>query len=105
MANFGFRRLSIVAPFAMNWMEAKSAVGAPDLLREAQVFDTLAAALAHSTLVLGTGSLDKRKPVQTILSLPEAATQIRATLEIHQNLDSTKGTGIQEDLGLSEGCG
>ena len=80
MANFGFRHLSIVAPFAMNWMEAKSAVGAPDLLRQAQVFETLAQALAHSTLVLGTGSLDKRKPVQTILSLPEAAAQIRQSL-------------------------
>lgn len=80
MANFGFRRLSIVAPFAMNWMEAKSAVGAPDLLREAQVFETLAEAVAHATLVFGTGSLDKRKPVQTILGLPEAAAQIRMSL-------------------------
>jgi tRNA C32,U32 (ribose-2'-O)-methylase TrmJ len=123
MANFGFRRLSIVAPFAMNWMEAKSAVGAPNLLRSAQVFETLAEAIAHSTLVLGTGSLDKRKPVQTILSLPEAATQIRATLETTKTSNSLKGTGveenagsavdpgivdgtgIEEDIGLSEGYG
>jgi tRNA C32,U32 (ribose-2'-O)-methylase TrmJ len=80
MANFGFSRLSIVAPFAQNWMEAKSAVGAPDLLREARVYATLAEALAHATLVLGTGSLDKRKPIQTILSLPEAAAQLRLAL-------------------------
>lgn len=94
MANFGFRRLSIVAPFAMNWMEAKSAVGAPDLLRDAKVFETLAEAVADCTLVLGTGSLDKRKPVQTILSPPEAATQIRATLEITKNPNPMKGTGF-----------
>ena len=82
MANFGFSRLSIVAPFAVNWMEAKSAVGAPDLLREAKVYETLAEAVAHCTLVLGTGSLDKRKPVQRIEALPDAAAWVRQTLAL-----------------------
>jgi tRNA/rRNA methyltransferase len=77
MANFGFRRLSIVAPFAHNWMEAKSAVGAPDLLRDATVYETVAEAVANATLVVGTGSLDRRKPEQAILDLPAAAAQIR----------------------------
>jgi len=77
MANFGFQRLSIVAPFAVNWMEAKSAVGAPDLLRDARVFDTLAEALRDCSLVIGTGSLDRRRPVQATLGLPEAAALIR----------------------------
>lgn len=80
MANFGFRRLSIVAPFATNWMEAKSAVGAPELLREAKVYETLPEALAHCTLVLGTGSLDRRKPEQSILDLPKAGSKIRNAL-------------------------
>jgi TrmH family RNA methyltransferase len=80
MANFGFQRLSIVAPFAVNWMEAKSAVGAPDLLRDAKVYDTLAEAVSHCTLVIGTGSLDRRKPEQAILNLPEAGQHIRHAL-------------------------
>lgn len=80
MANFGFSRLSIVAPFAENWTEAKSAVGAPDLLRQARVYATLAEAVAHCTLVIGTGSLDKRKPVQRIEALPHAAAWIRQTI-------------------------
>ena len=80
MANFGFQRLSIVAPFAVNWMEAKSAVGAPGLLRDAKVYETLAEAVSHCTLVLGTGSLDRRKPEQAILDLPEAARQVRQAL-------------------------
>jgi TrmH family RNA methyltransferase len=80
MANFGFHRLGIVAPFAQNWMEAKSAVGAPDLLRDAKVFDTLPEAVAHCSLVIGTGSLDRRRPPQTILDLPAAAAQIRQAL-------------------------
>lgn len=81
MANFGFSRLSIVAPFAENWTEAKSAVGAPDLLRHAKVYATLAEAVAHCTLVLGTGSLDRRKPVQRIEALPAAAAWMRQTIE------------------------
>ena len=84
MANFGFERLSIVAPFATNWMEAKSAVGAPDLLRHARVFDTLAEAVKDCTLVLGTGSLDRRRPVQALLSLPEAAKIVRQTLTVYE---------------------
>jgi TrmH family RNA methyltransferase len=80
MANFGFQRLSIVAPFAVNWMEAKSAVGAPGLLREAKVYETLAEAVAHCTLVLGTGSLDRRRPAQEILNLPDAAARVRSVL-------------------------
>ena len=84
MANFGFERLSIVAPFATNWMEAKSAVGAPDLLRHARVFDTLAEAVRDCTLVLGTGSLDRRRPVQALLSLPEAAKIVRQTLTVYE---------------------
>jgi TrmH family RNA methyltransferase len=80
MANFGFHHLSIVAPFAVNWMEAKSAVGAPDLLREAKVYETLAEAVANCTLVLGTGSLDRRRPVQAIFDLPEAAARVRQVL-------------------------
>lgn len=91
MANFGFQRLSIVAPFAVNWMEAKSAVGAPDLLRDARVYETLAEAVRDCTLVIGTGSLDRRRPEQTTLNLPEAATLIRESLN---NLDSNNRVAV-----------
>jgi TrmH family RNA methyltransferase len=90
MANFGFHRLSIVAPFAVNWMEAKSAVGAPDLLREAKVYETLAEAVASCTLVFGTGSLDRRRPVQAILDLPEAAAQLRHALAINSEAGKSR---------------
>ncbi len=94
MANFGFRHLTIVAPFAHNWMEAKSAVGAPDLLREARVCETLAEAVANCTLVIGTGSLDRRRPEQAILTLPQAAEQIRQALTPAFMPDSKKGSGF-----------
>jgi TrmH family RNA methyltransferase len=92
MANFGFRRLAIVAPFAHNWMEAKSAVGAPDLLRDARVYETLAEAIRHCTLVIGTGSLDRRKPEQAILDLPFAAAEIRRVLNAPDDSQNRQDT-------------
>jgi len=80
MANFGCTRLAVVAPYephwgeAMSdphWREAKSAVGASDLLQNAKRTESLADAVADCTLVIGTGSLEHRKPEQPVIPLPE----------------------------------
>ena len=71
MANFGLRRLCVVAPYAPTWREARSAVGAPQLLAEAREVATVGEAVADCQLVIGTGSLTYRKPEQRILALPE----------------------------------
>ena len=71
MANFGFTHLAVVAPYAPHWREARSAVGAPELLQNAAEFATLAEAISTATLVLGTGTLTHRKPEQPVLSLPD----------------------------------
>lgn len=71
MANFGFRRLSVVAPYAPPWREARSAIGAPELLQDAKETTTLAEAVSCSTLVVGTGTLTYRKPEQPVVSLPD----------------------------------
>jgi len=73
MANFGFRRLKVVAPFAPTWREARSAVGAPELLLEAVEAATLAEAVRDATLVIGTGTLTYRRPEQPVVSLPDVA--------------------------------
>jgi TrmH family RNA methyltransferase len=73
MANFGFRHLTVVAPYEPHWREAQSAVGAEDLLQNAKVKGTLAEALASATLVFGTGTLDSRKPEQPVVELPALA--------------------------------
>ena len=36
MANFGFTRLTVVTPYEPHWREARSAVGAPELLQNAK---------------------------------------------------------------------
>ncbi len=81
MANFGFARLAVVAPYAPHWREARSAVGAPELLQNAQESTTLAEALADCTLVAGTGTLTYRKPEQPVVSLPDLAPLVRHELE------------------------
>ena len=78
MANFGFSHLTVVAPYEPHWREAQSAVGAEDLLQNAKVAATLAEALAHATLVFGTGTLEHRKPEQLVVSLPELAPLLRS---------------------------
>lgn len=80
MANFGFRRLAVVEPFAPNWREARSAVGAPELLQDAVETATLAEAVAHCTLVVGTGSLTYRKPEQFVVQLPDLAPMVEREL-------------------------
>ena len=80
MANFGFHNLSVVAAFDPTWREARSAVGAPQLLSDAVEAATLAEAVANCTLVVGTGTLTYRKPEQPVVSLPLLAPLVRQEL-------------------------
>jgi TrmH family RNA methyltransferase len=81
MANFGFEKLTVVAPYAPHWREARSAVGAPELLRNATECATLAEALAQCSFAAGTGTLEYRKPEQPIVPLPELGQMLAAELE------------------------
>jgi len=76
MANFGFSRLSVVAPFEAHWREARSAVGAPELLANAQEYATLSEALTRSTLVIGTGTRTHRKPEQPAVPLQALTSRV-----------------------------
>jgi len=73
MANFGFRHLAVVAPYAPTWREARSAVGAPEILLNAAETASLGEAVSRATLVVGTGTLTYRKPEQRVVALPELA--------------------------------
>jgi TrmH family RNA methyltransferase len=81
MANFGFSRLAVVAPYAPHWREARSAIGAPQLLQDAVESLTLAEALAQSRLVVGTGTLTYRKAEQPVIPLPVLAPLVGGELE------------------------
>jgi TrmH family RNA methyltransferase len=73
MANFGFPRLTVVAPYDPYWREARSAVGAPDLLQRAREASTLAEAVSACAFVAGTATLTHRKPDQAVVALHQLA--------------------------------
>jgi tRNA/rRNA methyltransferase len=61
MSNFGFRNLGIVNPYQAAFREARSAVGASDLLASAEEYETVAEAVADCTLVVGTTAVRHRE--------------------------------------------
>jgi len=81
MANFGFANLTVVAPYEPHWRESRSAVGAPDLLKNAREFPTLSEAVRDCTLVIGTGTLTHRKPEQQVVRLNESSQFLNPELD------------------------
>lgn len=83
MANFGFSRLRVASPYEPHWREARSAVGAPQLLANAQQTTSLVEAVRDCTLVLGTGTLTHRKAEQPVVRLDELAPMIEREFDHH----------------------
>ncbi len=80
MSNFGFHRLRVVNPYHLAFREARSAVGASDLLARAEEYDTVAEAVADCTLVVGTTAARNRDLQHRLERLHDAARRIRKWL-------------------------
>ncbi|MGC1911026.1 MAG: TrmH family RNA methyltransferase [Candidatus Acidiferrales bacterium] len=80
MSNFGFLRLRVVNPYQVGFREARSAVGAGQVLANAEEFATLAEAIADCTLVVGTTSVGPRDIRNPLHVLAAGARQIRKHL-------------------------
>lgn len=80
MSNFGFSRLRVVNPYEVAFREARSAVGASELLARAEEFSSVADAVADCTLVVGTAGVTARQPQQPVRRLELAARLIRRAL-------------------------
>lgn len=81
MVNFGWHDLRLVAPFDNAWAEARSAVGAAQVLASARVYASLAEALVDRNYVLGSSAIGARKPAQPVIELPELAGRLAAQAE------------------------
>jgi TrmH family RNA methyltransferase len=77
MSNFGAMHLRVVAPYEKAWREAKSAVGAAELMARAKEFATMGEAIADCTLVVGTTAVGNREIRQRLVSLAEAGPELR----------------------------
>ena len=71
MANFGFRELVVVNPYEPTWQEARSAVGAEDVVGSARAVPSLMDAIGDARLVAGTTSGSRRHLARELVPLAE----------------------------------
>jgi TrmH family RNA methyltransferase len=81
MSNFGFMRLRVVHPYDLAFREARSAVGAPGLLKDAEVFSTVAEAIGDCSLFVGTTAVGLRQVEHPVHRLEDGGALLRAYLE------------------------
>lgn len=80
LSNFGGSGLRLVRPYDPSFRQARSAVGASELLAKAEVFATVAEAVADCTLVVGTTAGARRQLDHPLKPLPEGARLLRKRL-------------------------
>jgi tRNA/rRNA methyltransferase len=80
MSNFGARQLRLVNPYEVAFREARSAVGAAQVLAEAEEFKNVADAVADCTLVVGTTAGGRRELQHPLRYLEDGARLIRKRL-------------------------
>ncbi|MGH9521860.1 MAG: RNA methyltransferase [Terriglobales bacterium] len=78
ISNFGFSRLRVVQPYDVAFREARSAVGAVEVMRKAKEFRDLSAAVADCELVVGTTGARRRDLDLPLYRLEQAGRAIRA---------------------------
>lgn len=80
MSNFGFPHLRLVNPYDVAFRDARSAVGAAATLETAEVFKTVAEAVADCSLVVGTTAVGHRDLQHPLVRLEHGAGDIRTHL-------------------------
>lgn len=98
MANFGLSRLTVITPYDPSWRQARSAIDAEHLLLNAHESPSLAAAVAHCTLVAGTATSRYRHPEQPHFFLPAFIAHAHQELAAHGHIAIVFGS---EKFGLS----
>lgn len=80
MSNFGFGHLRVVHPYGPAFREARSAVGAAELLATAEEYPSVAEAVGDCALVVGTTAVGKRSIKHEIVRLERGAERLREGL-------------------------
>ena len=76
MTNFGARRLRVVNPYRLAFREAKSAVGASTVLRDAEEYESVIEAVGDCSLVVGTTAVRNRSLHQPLHTLGQDSGQV-----------------------------
>jgi TrmH family RNA methyltransferase len=80
MSNFEFSHLRVVNPYQAAFREARSAVGAAEVLARAEEYKSVGDAVADCALVVGTTSVGQRDLQQPLKQLESGAALIRKRL-------------------------
>ena len=101
MHDFGFGALRVVNEFPVPFEAAKSAVDASAVMAKAASYTTVAEAVADCTLVVGTTAVGEREVRHALITLSEAAPQIRRELATGDRrvaiLFGSEKTGLSND--------
>ena len=81
MSNFGVMELRAVRPYEKAWREAKSAVGAGELLARAKEYAGLAEAVEDCSLVVGTTAVGNREMKHPLRGLEEGTRLIEKRMK------------------------
>ncbi|HEX4772349.1 MAG TPA: TrmJ/YjtD family RNA methyltransferase [Bryobacteraceae bacterium] len=73
MSNFGFTSMRLVNPYDVAFREARSAVHSHYVLEQAEIYDSLPAAVADCGLVIGTTAVGNRDLTVPLYSVEAAA--------------------------------
>jgi TrmH family RNA methyltransferase len=98
MTNFGAHTLRVVNPYSRAFREARSAVGASALLKNAEEFECVADAVGDCALVVGTTAVRHRALLQPLKTLGEDS-----SAAVHKALASSRAAILfgSEKTGLS----
>ncbi len=93
MQDFGFRELRLVNEYRVPLEDARSAVGAADLLRTAVEAASVAEAVADCSLVVGTTAIGERAIEHRLMGLVEAAGEMIGELRRETHVPKSEGHG------------
>ncbi len=82
MSNFGYTDMRLVRPYDVAFREAKSAVKSHYILEQAQVFDSVAAAIADCSLTVGSTSVGNRDLHLPLYRLEAAGQLLNESLSV-----------------------
>jgi TrmH family RNA methyltransferase len=82
MSNFGFRNLRLVTPWEPSYLGACSAVSASQVLLNAELFGSVAEAVADCSLVVGTSAVGERELHHPLRVLEQGAEWMRQELAV-----------------------
>jgi TrmH family RNA methyltransferase len=99
MSNFGFDALRLVNPYSPSFREARSAVGASDILASAERYKSVAEAVKDCTLVVGTTAV-RTRDLQHAVRRPEYGGRLIGQRLLSSNvalLFGSEKTGLSND--------